>query len=143
MTEDVKEQLANLRLRTQSDVHRMWELLMRPLGFSSTSLWVTFVDDRGAPLPALMEIGESEEVPTEAEVAKLFAVLTHVVADAHDIAGVAFLITRPGRGALLPSDRVLAERLVTGARRVRLPCEPVHVANDVAVLTIAPDDLAA
>lgn len=143
MTDDVKEQLATLRLHTQSDTQRMWELLMQPLGFSSFSLWVTFFDDRDAPVPMLLEVAEHDTVPSPEEVANLFAVLRQVVDGEHHLSGVAFLIARPGSGGLLPSDRVLAERLIAGARSARLPCKPIHVAHDVAVLAVAPDDLAA
>jgi hypothetical protein len=143
MTDNVKDQLANLRLRSQSDVQHMWELVMQPLGFTSSSLWVTFYDDRRAPRPMLMEVAEHPGVPSETEVARLVAVLGDVVHGEPDLVGVAFLITRPGGGTLLQSDRLLSARLLAAARTAGLPCQPVHVANDVAVLTVAPDDLAA
>jgi hypothetical protein len=143
MTDNVKNELAGLRLRSQADVHHMWELLMRPLGFASTSLWVSFVDRRGAPIPTLMEITELDDVPSRTDVSMLFDVLRRVVDDAPEIAGVAFLISRPGRGGLLPSDRVVAGRLLAEAEVAGMRCEPVHVANDVTVLGVAPDDLAA
>ena len=143
MTDNVNEQLAALRLRTQTDVQRMWELLMQPLGFAALSLWVTFVDHRDAPIPMLLQVTEDDEVPTIDEVGSLCDVLRHVVDERRDISSVAFLLSRPGRGGLIPSDRQLAHRLIAGAQAVGLPCAPVHVANDVAVLAIAPDDLVA
>ena len=143
MTDNVKDQLANLRLRTQHDVQRMWELVMQPLGFTSSSLWVNFYDDRRTPRPMLMEIAEHPGVPSGTEVARLIEILDDVVHGEPDLAGVAFLITRPGKGGLLESDRLLAARLLAAARTVGLPCQPVHVAHDAAVLAVAPDDLAA
>jgi hypothetical protein len=143
MTDTVKEQLARLRLRNQHDVQRMWELVMQPLGFTSSSLWVNFYDDRRAPKPMLMEIAEHPGVPSETEVARLVEILGDVVHGEPDLVGVAFLITRPGGGGLLESDRVLAARLLAAARRAGLPCQPVHVAHDAGVLAVAPDDLAA
>jgi hypothetical protein len=37
----------------------------------------------------------------------------------------------------------LASRLLAGARVSGVPCHPIHVANDVAVWAVTPDDLAA
>jgi hypothetical protein len=116
---------------------------MRPLGFTSSSLWVTFFDERRAPRPMLMEIAEHPGVPSAVEVARLVSVLGDVVHGEPDLVGVAFLITRPGRGGLLESDRLLAARLLAAARTAGLPCQPVYVAHDAAVLAVAPDDLAA
>lgn len=145
MDDDVRHELTLMRLRTQSDVHRMWELVMQPLGFGSTSLWFTFVDDRDAPLPMVVELAEIDEsgFPSGDDVAHLYSLLEQASADPGGIASVAFLITRPGRGGILETDRRLAALLLGGARRSRLGCQPIHVAHDLAILTITPDDLAA
>ena len=55
----------------------------------------------------------------------------------------ALLITRPGRDGPSPVDRLFGRRLLEGARASGVPLEPLHVATDVAVLALAPDDLAA
>lgn len=138
-----RSELDQLRIRTQSDLHRMWELLMRPLGFRSTSVWVTFIGADDRPTRFLIEIAESGQVPGPEEVAHLFWMLEQVCAEEGEGTSVAFLVTRPGRDGLSAFDRSVAARLTAGARSSTLRCLPVHVANDLAIRAVAPDDLAA
>ncbi len=116
---------------------------MQPLGFRSTSLWVTFVGSDDRPTRLLVEIAESEEVPSTREVANLFDVLQQIIDEDPDDLTVAFLITRPGRDGTSSFDRSLSARLLAGARTAGIPVHPVHVANDLAVRAVTPDDLAA
>ena len=51
---------------------------MQPLGFRSTSLWVTFVGSDDRPTRFLIEVAESEHVPEPREVANLYDVLQQV-----------------------------------------------------------------
>ncbi len=116
---------------------------MAPLGFRTTSLWVTFVGPDDRPTRFLIEIVESEALPSSTEVANLFDVLQQVLAEDPSAVSVAFLITRPGRGGTTAFDRTLSARLLAGARAAGVPTHPVHVADDVAVRAVTPDDLAA
>ena len=143
MDDDIRTELDELLIRNQSDVQHMWELLMQPLGFRSTSVWVTFigVDDR--PTRFLVEITETEHLPGPEEVANLFAILEQVCAEEGEGTSVAFLVTRPGRDSVNAFDRDLAGRLLAGARASHVQCHPIHVANDLAVRAVTPDDLAA
>ena len=143
MDDDIRSQLDDLKVRTQSDLHRLWQLLMQPLGFRTTSVWVTFIGADARPIRFLIEIAESEQLPEPEEVARLFELLEEVCVQECEGASVAFLVTRPGRDGVNSCDRALAGRLLMGAQRSRLTCHPVHVANDVAVWAVAPDDLAA
>lgn len=136
-------ELEHLKIRNRSDVQRMWELLMQPLGFRRTSVWVTFIGTDDRPTRLLVEVAESEQLPTPQEVVNLFGVLEQICADEGAGTSVAFLVTRPGRDAVNAFDRDLATRLRAGARESRVPCHPVHVANDAGVWAVAPDDLAA
>jgi len=70
-------------------------------------------------------------------------VLQQVVDEAPDELSVAFLISRPGRDGTRTFDRELSARLVAGSRVAGLAIHPIHVADDVAVRAITPDDLAA
>ena len=143
MDEDIKTELDHLTVRSQRDLHRMWELLMEPLGFSGTSLWVTFIDADGRPLRHLLEIAESEVLPSPAEVANLYEVLELVCEDLPEGTSVAFLLSRPGREGVTAFDRDFASRLMAGARACRLAGHPTHRANDIGIVVLAPDDLAA
>lgn len=113
---DTRE-LDEIVIRTQSDLHRLWTLLLRPLGFGSTSLWLTFIGPDRRPVRSLAEITDCAELPTPHEVDQLFAMLATLLKDADDGTCVAFLITRPGSRGLRD--------------------------DDTAVLALAPDDLAA
>jgi hypothetical protein len=143
MDDHTPSELDRLKIRSQRDVQRMWELLMQPLGFRSTSLWVTFIGSDDRPTRFLIEIAESEDLPSPEEVANLFDVLRHVVDEDPDRPSVAFLITRPGRSGTTSFDKALSARLLAGARSTGLAVHPVHVADDVAVRAVTPDDLAA
>jgi hypothetical protein len=136
-------ELDELKIQSQSDLQRMWELLMQPLGFRSTSVWVTFIGPDDRPTRFLVEIAESEQLPEPQEVTSLFNILEQVCDDEGEGTSVALLVTRPGRDGINAFDRDLATRLLAGARSSALHCHPIHVANDVAVRAVTPDDLAA
>ncbi len=140
---DVRAELDRLVVHRQQDLHRLWELLMSPLGFSRRSLWVTFVDRDGRPLPQLMEVDELPDGAAAAEVGPLFAMLTDALGDVLDDLSLAFLVVRPGRAGLQDDDRRLAAALLAGAREAGVRCHPVHVADDARLRPVTPDDLAA
>ena len=143
MDDHTSTELDRLTIRTQDDLQRMWELLMHPLGFRSTSLWVTFIGSDDRPTRFLIEVSESDHVPDPGEVANLYDVLQQVIDQDPDDLTVAFLISRPGRDGTRAFDRELSARLLAGARTASVPVRPIHVADDVAVRVITPDDLAA
>ena len=138
-----RSELDALKIRTQADLHRMWELLMQPLGWRSMSLWVTFVGADRRPTRFLLEVAEHESIPSDDDVANLYDVLDQVLRDEREPCTVAFLIARPGCEPLSAQDRLFGQRLLQGARRSGVPVEPVHVATDVAIWAVTPDDLAA
>ncbi len=143
MDDDILTELDNLLVQSQRDLHRMWELLMEPLGFVGTSLWVTLIGDDGRPLRHLLEIAESEVPPEPEEVANLYEVLDLVCEELPAGTSVAFLLTRPGREGVTAFDRDFAARLLAGGRGSGLRGHPIHRANDVGIVVVAPDDLAA
>lgn len=138
-----RDELDRLKICSQGDVQRMWELLMRPLGFRSTSLWVSFIGADDRPTRFLLEIAETDEVPDAQMVSNLYLMLGQLADEDGLGTGVAFLLARPGRDRIKEFDRRLAARLLEGADRSSLRVHPIHVANDVAVLAVTPDDLAA
>jgi hypothetical protein len=143
MDDHTPSELDQLAIRSQRDLQRMWELVMQPLGFRATSLWVTFIGSDDRPTRFLIEIAETDRVPDPREVANLYDVLRQLVDEDSDDLTVAFLITRPGRDGISSFDRQLALRLMAGSRAAGLPIHPIHVADDVAVHAVTPDDLAA
>ena len=133
MDDDTRTELDRLKITTQSDLHRLWELLMQPLGFRSTSVWVTLIGADDRPERFLIEITESELLPEADQVRNLFEALQQIIAEEGEDLSVAFLITRPGRDGISGFDRELTELLTSGARATGMRCHPVHVANDVAI----------
>ena len=129
-------------IRTQADLESAWRHLMSPLGFGSRQVWIMMIDDAGTPVPHLVEIadlGDLPDEPTQQDAAEFLRLLV----DGVGVPGVrvAFLISRPGRDGVRPSDRAWAGSLHDFARRAGVPCEPVHLANDVRVLPILLDEL--
>ena len=143
MDHETRIELDHLKISTQRDLHRLWELLMQPLGFRSTSVWVTLIGADDRPVRFLIEIAESELLPEADQVRSLFEALQQIIAEEGEGLSVAFLITRPGRDGISRFDRELTGLLTNGARAAGVGCHPVHVANDVAIRAVAPDDLAA
>ncbi len=139
----LRAELDRLVVRRQTDLQRLWELLMSPLGFSRRALWMTVVDRSGRPLPQLVEVEELPDGEAAREVHGLFHVLVGALGNDRHHLGVAFLVVRPGRAQLHEDDRRLAAALLEGARAAGLVCHPVHVAGDDRVLPVTPDDLAA
>ena len=143
MDDDTRTELDHLKISTQSDLHRLWELLMQPLGFRSTSVWATLIGTDDRPERFLIEIAESELLPGAEQVRTLFEALRQIILEEGAGLSVAFLITRPGRDSISSFDRELTRLLAGGARAAGVDCHPVHVANDVAIRAVTPDDLAA
>jgi hypothetical protein len=66
MDDHTSTELDRLTIRTQDDLQHMWELLMRPLGFRSTSLWVTFIGSDDRPTRFLVEVPRAITSPIRA-----------------------------------------------------------------------------
>ncbi|MCW2759218.1 MAG: hypothetical protein JWO46_2964 [Nocardioidaceae bacterium] len=138
-----RRDLDDIMIRSQSDLHEMWEVLMQPLGFGRRSVWLTLIGPDGRPARFLLEIAESDGMPSARDVRNLYVMLQKVLEETGAGFSAALLITRPGFDLLSEDDRQLARVLVEGARTAGVPIQPIHVANDRSVLAMAPDDLAA
>lgn len=126
-------------IRTQTDVEQMWRRLMTPLGFGGHTIWMVVIqDDR--PIPQIVEIVDSLEPPSDADVGSFAGFLTHLLDPG---CRVAFLRSRPGGGVPDTNDKAWARMLYDACRRAGAPVEVVHVAHDHDVLPIPLDDLLA
>ena len=137
------DELLHLRIETQRDVCRLWQLLMRPLGFSHGSLWVLCIARDGRPVPGIAEIADADDVPSVEQVDNLYATFSPAFADVGDGSRLAFLISRPGAATIRSDDARFARVLVDGARRNGVRIEMVHLATDTAIVPLTPDDLVA
>ena len=143
MDDDTRTELDRLTLHSQADLHRMWQLLMRPLGFTRTSIWLSLIGPDRRPIKFLVEFDDLPASPSAQDAAALMEMLAELLSRDGAGCSVALLVTRPGGPSLTPADRTLAGHLVAAARLRGVPLEPLHVASDVAVVAVAPDDLAA
>jgi hypothetical protein len=128
----------DLPIHSQADLDRLWRALMGELGVSRRRLRVLLVCDDGRPIPHVVQIDELPDQPGDDRV-HLLEMCQHL----DDEAGVAVLLSRPGSVGLSVTDKAWGAALLAAARATGVSCWPLHVANDVAIRVVAPDDLAA
>jgi hypothetical protein len=123
---------------SQADLEDAWRTLMEPLGFSSRSLWLMFIDGDDRPLPQVTEIQELPPVLTNADCAGLERLLAHFCDS-----GIrpAFLLSRPGSGGITDDDRCVAGQLVAACRSVGMVTEVMHLATDTLLVPVPMDEL--
>lgn len=130
-------EVQDLPIRCEADVERLWRSLIGEPGFTRRQLWLVLVCADGRPVPHLMQVDDVPEMPGDA-----LARLLEMCRQVDEECGVAVLLVRPGREDLTASDRAWGAALLAAARSTGVSCWPLHVANDVAVRVVAPDDLA-
>jgi hypothetical protein len=128
-------------ITSQDDLHGLWQTLMGPLGFGGHSLWLLLLDGDRRPTPTLLQIEDPPPLPDLKVRSNLTDFLAHLVSPGDG--SVAFLLTRPGRTPITAGERQWAQALGDVVRRAGLPSWPVHRANDLELVAITPDDLAA
>jgi len=132
------DEVKDLPIHSQADLDRLWRALMGELGFARRRLWVLLVCDDGRPIPHIVQVDEIPDVPGD-HLVHLLEMCQHL----DDETGVAILLSRPGSDGLTTSDKAWGAALLDAARATGVSCWPLHVANDVAIRVVAPDDLAA
>lgn len=128
-------------ITSQADLERLWRVLMRPLGFTETSLWAMLVDADGRPVPTLTEITELADLPDPGETFSMAAFLGDLLAEHVPGGRVALLRTRPGRGRARPEDLAWAAALHAAFAAAGVPAHVVHLATDDQVLPMPLDAL--
>lgn len=128
-------------ITSQADLERLWRVLMRPLGFTETSLWAMLVDADGRPVPTLTEITELADLPDPGETCSMAAFLGDLLAEHVPGGRVALLRTRPGRGRARPEDLAWAAALHSAFAAAGVPAHVVHLATDDQVLPMPLDAL--
>ena len=129
-------------LTNQSDLEAAWRHLMRPRTFGGRSVWMMcIVADR--PLPQLLEIAESDTVPTPEQAEGFIDLLAILHADQGPDLRFAFLFSRPGPARVTGEDRAWARFLTHSCRTAEVPVDVVHVATTHGIFPVAPDDLLA
>ena len=130
-------------IESQTDLELLWRELIGELGFSARSLWVLLLSADGCPGGVVPKVEDLPNLPDEQLLGNLMALCGDLI-DA-DLAGgrVAFLYSRPGPRQVTDQDLAWARGLLSAGRRVGVPCEPVHLANDEELRVFSPDDLVA
>ncbi len=128
-------------ITSQADLERLWRMLMRPLGFTETSLWAMLVDADGRPVPTLTEITELAALPDPGETRSMVAFLGDLLTEHVPGGRVALLRTRPGRGRARPEDLAWAAALHSAFAAAGVPAHVVHLATDDQVLPMPLDAL--
>lgn len=127
-------------LRTQADLEAAWAHLIGTGGFRHRSVWMLAIEADDRPFPHVTEFAEVDDLPTTSFLDAFTEVLDRLFADL-PARRLAFLVSRPGVDGVRPSDRAWAATLYEVGRRVRLPCEVVHLATDATVLPLPLDEL--
>ena len=92
------------------------------------------------PVPQLFEITDADE-PDEPFRTNFATMLRMLAEDSLDDVRFAFFISRPGTGALTPSDRRWASALYAVSRAAVVVAEVVHLASGATIRPIPPDEL--
>lgn len=123
-------------VRTQHDLQRTWTLLLSPLGFASPQLWMIALQDDRIVMPT--NITDLPLTPDPSDLETFRSIIARTRPTDGRRHEVALLFARPG-GATRTSADLDWARALTGLS----PTRAVHLANDVEVTVVAPDDLGA
>ncbi|WP_197383110.1 hypothetical protein [Mycolicibacterium mengxianglii] len=118
------------------DLRQRWLALMSPLGFGGHTLWMAFLGaDRVlhkvlTPLPARTRRDRQLIADVVAQLPELLA--------GEPGTTVAFLLARPGGGAVTDTDRRWAALLTDTAAANGVPLEPFFRAHDESLVHVEP-----
>ncbi|MCV7013328.1 hypothetical protein [Mycolicibacterium madagascariense] len=117
-----------------ADLRQRWRALMGPGGFGERLLRFVFVGPDRRMLKILSDV-PVDRYPQPGLVRNLMVALREIL-DAREGHTVALLLTRPGEGAVCPSDRRWAQLLTEIAAEFGVPIEPVCLATDDRLLIL-------
>jgi hypothetical protein len=129
-------------VRCQTDLHRLWRVLMGRLGFDSARIFFQFIPPDGRSVGFLGEIDELPDLPNQKVADALLQSCRYVIdRDLPLGTRVAMLYARPGRTAPTSHDRRWGQALLRAAERAAVPMWQVHLATDRELRVLTPDDL--
>ena len=113
---------------------------MGRLGFGSRQLFIVVLDRDDRFTPLVQNIVELPDLPDSEAIDGLMVFAQMLLDEVVPGGSIAFLFARPGPAGMTATDRAWAAQLSVAARDRRLPCLPVHLANDDEVRVFTPDD---
>jgi hypothetical protein len=125
-------------VRSDAELHELWQELMGTGGFSRRSLWLLFLDEDGRPQPVLVPIDDIPSRP-EARLIDGLALIADGLTSSDAVSSVALLLSRPGPQHMTEDDRCWARALHAHDRIS--PRWPVHLATTDRIQVFAADDL--
>lgn len=126
-------------IRTDLDLQRSWQTLMKPLGFGSPSVWLLCLGPDDRPVPQLIELADADE-PDDLAIEGLTELLRSLRVD-NGVAQIAFLYSRPGDATLTDVDRRWAAQLDRASVQAGLPRTVVHLAGDDEIVPVPLDEM--
>ena len=104
--------LAQLPVRSATDLTRRWHTVLAPPVFGARSLWLAWFDTAGLMLPVVMPVDDLPRRPRHESLIGLLA-LHDAVTEQSDCADghLALALCRPGRSVVTASDDEWAEAL--------------------------------
>ncbi|TPG32246.1 hypothetical protein [Mycolicibacterium hodleri] len=124
-------------IHSPADLQQRWRALMGGLGFGERLLRFVFVGPDRRMLKVLSDV-PVPRTPDRALIGDLVSTLGELLAKTDDGTTVAFLLTRPGVGAITDVDRRWSSLLTKTAAELGVPIEPVCRANDEQLVLVEP-----
>jgi hypothetical protein len=104
--------LADVRIRTSEELTAHWIALLDPPTFGARSLWLTWLEDDGRPLPVIIPVDDLPRLPDNGMLFGLLAV-HDAIAEEHLGGGghLAMALSRPGRPDVTDDDDAWVDAL--------------------------------
>ncbi len=124
-------------IHSTADLQQRWRALLGHLGFGERLLRFVFVDPDRRMVKVLSDVPIPKR-PDPGLIGDLLAALREILAKADAGSTVAFLLTRPGVGAITDTDRRWSSVLTHSAAEFGVPIEPIFRANDERLVLVEP-----
>ncbi len=121
---------AELLIRSDADLTATWRTLLGDLVFAERLLWLMLLAEDGRATGPLLQLTDLPDGPYGVPLDDLVSFIAELIDGPGSGRSVAFLLTRPGRGAWHIGDRAWTRSLQTVAGALGGRTWPVHRARD-------------
>jgi hypothetical protein len=127
-------------ITSSADLQEFWATMMGAGGFGRRTLWLAFLDAEGTPASVLVPIDDVPKAP-DASVGNIGQILRQIAEDMDEVASIAMLLSRPGPGQSLGSDRRWGRALLRACDEVPAKIWPIHLATADRIIPLTPSGL--